>query len=58
MANPKRRQSHSRGRKRRSHDALKEKDLGLCPFCNHTKLPHTVCANCGQYKGRQVVEKD
>jgi large subunit ribosomal protein L32 len=27
-----------------------------CPQCHQPKLPHRVCANCGYYDGRQVIE--
>jgi large subunit ribosomal protein L32 len=27
-----------------------------CPQCHQPKLPHRVCANCGYYGGRQVIE--
>ncbi|HKX30989.1 MAG TPA: 50S ribosomal protein L32 [Blastocatellia bacterium] len=57
MPNPKRRHSKSRSRKRRTHDALKPTGLSSCPNCGYTKLPHRVCAECGFYGGRVVVEK-
>ena len=58
MPNPKRRHSKTRGRKRRTHDALTAVTSGLCPQCNEAKPPHRVCANCGYYKGRQVRPVD
>jgi len=72
MALPKRRQSKSRTRKRRSHDALavpnvpgisgrasdpnKQSKAFYCPNCKQPKEPHCICANCGHYGQRQVVE--
>jgi large subunit ribosomal protein L32 len=56
MANPKRRHSHSRKMKKRSHDALDIPSLSLCSNCGSPKLPHRACPECGFYKGRQVVE--
>ena len=56
MANPKRRHSKSRTRKRRSHDFLTTPSLSICTNCGSAVLPHRVCANCGYYKGRQVIE--
>ncbi|MGD9346000.1 MAG: 50S ribosomal protein L32 [Candidatus Aminicenantes bacterium] len=56
MANPKRRHSHSRKRKRRAHDALENPSLSLCSNCGSPKLPHRACPECGYYKGRQVIE--
>jgi large subunit ribosomal protein L32 len=29
--------------------------LTKCPDCGATKLLHTVCKECGKYKGRQVL---
>lgn len=72
MALPKRRQSPSRKRKRRSHDALvapnvpglsgkasdpsKRSKRFYCPSCKQPKEPHCICANCGYYNRRQAVE--
>jgi large subunit ribosomal protein L32 len=52
MPNPKRRHSKQRTAKRRSHDFLTPTGTGNCPNCNAKKLPHTICDNCKQYKGR------
>ena len=56
MPNPKRRHSHARTRTRRAHDSLKKVGMSECPNCHEPKLPHRVCQNCGQYKGREVIE--
>ena len=58
MAVPKRRQSHSRTRKRRAHDAITLATVVTCPQCSEPKMPHRVCSSCGSYKGRQVIVKD
>jgi len=58
MALPKRRQSHSRTRLRRSHDALKAPNVSKCPECGEPKQPHRLCAGCGTYNGRTVVTFD
>lgn len=50
----KRTKSETRGR--RSHHALKAKTLAVCPQCGKAVLPHTACAFCGTYKGRQVLK--
>ncbi len=55
MAVPKRKQSRSRGRKRRSHDAIALPNPSACPQCGEPKLPHRVCPSCGYYKDRQVI---
>ncbi len=49
--------SPSRRNKRRSHDALVAANFAECPECGELKLPHHVCAACGYYNGRLVVEK-
>ena len=56
MPNPKRRHSKARTHKRRAHDHLKRATQGLCPNCGAQKIPHRVCPECGQYRGREVVE--
>jgi large subunit ribosomal protein L32 len=56
MAVPKRKHSNSRSGKRRSHNALKPKELQYCPKCSTVRPSHVVCPNCGHYMGRTVVE--
>lgn len=58
MAVPKRRTSRSRRDKRRSHDGLRRPAQSSCPQCGAAKAPHRVCASCGSYRGREVVETD
>jgi large subunit ribosomal protein L32 len=58
MAVPKRRTSKARRDSRRSHDALAAPTLSTCPQCNEPKLPHRVCATCGTYREREVIETD
>ncbi|MFW6162100.1 MAG: 50S ribosomal protein L32 [Planctomycetota bacterium] len=55
MANPKRKISRARGRKRRSHQGLRPPQLVPCRQCHTPKLPHRVCHNCGHYGGREVT---
>lgn len=38
------------------HLHLKEPVLTLCPKCGKPVLPHTLCQNCGYYKGREFVD--
>jgi large subunit ribosomal protein L32 len=57
MAVPKRRMSRSNTRARRSQWKATPATLARCPnrACGELKLPHTACANCGQYDGKQVL---
>jgi large subunit ribosomal protein L32 len=55
---PKRRQSHARKNKRRSHDALAMPARAACPQCGEPRQPHRVCGNCGTYRGRAVLETE
>ena len=57
MAVPKQRKSKSRKNMRRAqHDKITAPNLTPCPNCSEPKLPHRVCANCGEYRGREVME--
>jgi len=44
---PKKKTSKSRTRTRRSHQRLKSQNYSVCPKCDHAKLPHAACENCG-----------
>ncbi|MGB0767028.1 MAG: 50S ribosomal protein L32 [Phycisphaeraceae bacterium] len=44
---PKQRISRTRGRIRRSHDALTPRAAIACPNCGAAKLPHAACTECG-----------
>lgn len=37
------------------HRLIKHPVLALCPKCSKVVRPHTVCLNCGFYKGREVI---
>ena len=54
MAVQKSRVSPSRRGQRRSHDALKAKQLATDPTSGETHLRHHVTAD-GYYRGRQVI---
>jgi large subunit ribosomal protein L32 len=56
MPNPKRKHSKARTAKRRANDFLTPATPGICPNCGERKLPHRVCPECGQYRGREVIE--
>lgn len=56
MPVPKQRHTKSRRNRRRSHLALKKKNLSKCPKCGEPILSHRYCANCGYYKNREVID--
>ncbi|UCH72790.1 MAG: 50S ribosomal protein L32 [Rhodospirillales bacterium] len=58
MAVPKRKVTPSRRNNRRAHDALQSSAYAECPNCGELKRPHHVCAACGSYNGRDVIETE
>jgi len=56
MAVPKQRKTKSRRNQRRMHIFLKQSSLAYCPKCKKPVKPHTVCLNCGYYKGREIID--
>ena len=58
MAHPKRKQSKTRTAKRRTHDKAVAPTLALCPNCGAWHIYHTVCPECGYYRGKVAIEKD
>jgi large subunit ribosomal protein L32 len=62
MAVPKRRTSHARQGKRRSHLHAKPKQIQYCSRCGAPVLGHHLCWQCGwsNSQGREMVsmEKD
>jgi large subunit ribosomal protein L32 len=52
---PKRKYPKARQGKRRSHLALKPKQLATCPQCRSARLPHTACPTCGFYRRAGAV---
>ncbi|WP_081964552.1 MULTISPECIES: 50S ribosomal protein L32 [Porphyromonas] len=57
MAHPKRRQSKARTAKRRSHDHAVVPTIAKCPNCGAWHRYHTICGECGYYRGRIAIEK-
>jgi large subunit ribosomal protein L32 len=53
---PKKRHSRARQGKRRAAIKLSVRNTVLCSNCQNPVLPHTICKNCGFYKGREVVD--
>lgn len=56
MAVPKQHRSKSRQGQRRMHIYLKGTLTVTCPKCSKAVLAHTVCVNCGFYRGREMVD--
>ena len=58
MAVPKHKVSKQRGNKRfASNYKVAAPTLVECPQCHELKVPHKVCAKCGYYDGKLVVDK-
>jgi large subunit ribosomal protein L32 len=56
MPVPKQRHTKSRRNKRRMHLFLKKPTFSFCQKCKKPVQPHTVCLNCGYYKGVEVID--
>lgn len=56
MAVPKKKTSKSKRDMRRSHDHLTAPGMSVCPQCDEPKQSHRVCATCGYYKDREVLD--
>jgi len=58
MAHPKRKISKTRRDKRRTHYKAVMPALGVCSNCGSTVKLHTVCGECGYYRGKLAVETE
>ncbi len=57
MAVPKRKKSRARTRHRKAQWLrTAPPPSATCARCKSALTPHTVCATCGYYAGRQVVQ--
>ncbi|MGF1449142.1 MAG: 50S ribosomal protein L32 [Opitutales bacterium] len=56
MAQPKRKQSKQRSRKRRGANRFKAPELAKDPTDGTAFIPHRVNPNNGMYRGRQVLD--
>ncbi len=71
MAVPKQKTSKSKKRKRRTHQGLNMPTIPksqkvrapsakskrfFCEVCEQVKPSHSICPNCGSYKGKQAVD--
>lgn len=50
------RHTHAHTANRRSHHALKDGAISPCTHCQAMKLRHTVCATCGFYRGKKIID--
>lgn len=55
MAVPRSKHTKSRRNKGRIHIFIKEPAISVCPKCGRETLSHTVCQNCGFYKGMEII---
>lgn len=55
MSVPKKHKTKSGRDQRRAHIFIKFPGLSRCPKCGREVLGHTVCLNCGYYKGKEVI---
>ena len=57
MAVPKKKKSKSKSRSHRASAwKLSTPARSLCARCGSARRPHTVCAECGWYKDRVVID--
>lgn len=55
MAHPKRKHSHSRTCKKRTHQKVLSPSLVKCSQCKKFKPKSMVCPFCGYYKDKEVI---
>jgi len=58
MAHPKHKISKSRRDKRRTHYKATPATLSSCSNCGAAVKYHTVCGECGYYRGKLAIEKE
>jgi len=56
MGVPKKRTSAQKRDQRRAHWKITAPNVTNCSNCGEPVLSHRVCAKCGNYGGKQVVE--
>jgi large subunit ribosomal protein L32 len=56
MGLPGHRRTSGDKRRRAAHFALKPTSFTVCSYCKKHIISHHVCANCGYYRGRQVIK--
>lgn len=55
MAVPRHKHTRSKVGQSRMHKNIKHVYLNVCPKCKKPVLSHTVCKNCGFYKGKEAI---
>lgn len=55
MGVPTQRHTKSKRNKRRMHIFINPPSLTKCSKCGKFVMPHTICWNCGFYKGQEVI---
>ncbi|HEX9856042.1 MAG TPA: 50S ribosomal protein L32 [Acidimicrobiia bacterium] len=55
MAVPKKKMSRSRTRRRKANWKVSAPHTIPCDRCGAPHMSHRVCANCGSYKGREII---
>ncbi len=55
MAVPRHKHTRSSVGQRRMHIFINPATLASCQKCSKPILPHTMCKNCGFYKGKEVL---
>lgn len=58
MAHPKHKTSKTRRDKRRTHYKATPATLSTCSNCGAAVKYHTVCGECGYYRGKLAIEKE
>jgi len=56
MPVPKRKTGRAKTAARRANHVVEAPSISVCPQCHQAKLPHRVCASCGFYKGKEIVD--
>ncbi|MCL4361009.1 50S ribosomal protein L32 [Candidatus Dependentiae bacterium] len=55
MPVPKRKTSKRRRDQRSANKGIKPQIFTACSHCQEPINPHTVCMNCGHYKGKKIM---
>jgi len=56
MGLPKTRRSKARQRNKRSQIYIEKPPYTACSKCGKPVLPHTLCQNCGTYRGKELID--